>query len=197
MPDVPEVMESLRREHVAMTKLLDAFERQLNEVERGGQPDYDIVVGVVDYCLAYPDLYHHPKEDLVFERLKQRDAELAEAAGDLLAEHETLGALTRQLGDAVRKILLEAEMPRDVVLKLAWDFLGHYRRHIAMEDARFFPAALEVLTPEDWDDIAEEVAERADPLFSQAPEQRFLALRDEILGWDEMAQQSANFLRQG
>lgn len=167
-----------------MAKLLDAFERQIAEFDRGGTPDYDIVQGVVDYCLAFPDLYHHPKEDLVLAKLEARDTAAAEAVGDLRAEHEALGETTRHLAATVRRVLSEGEVPRETVHEVAAKFLGFYRHHIEMEEEKFFPAALEALTPEDWREIEAELGERQDPLFGQEPEERFVVLRRNILDWE-------------
>ena len=86
-----------------MAKLLNAFERQLAAFDQGATPDHDIVRGVIDYCLTYPDLYHHPKEDLVFARLQLRDPATAEAVGDIRAEHEALSEAIRRLAAAVRQ----------------------------------------------------------------------------------------------
>lgn len=168
-----------------MAKLLDAFERQIAAFDRGGEPDYDILQGVVDYCLSYPDLYHHPKEDLVLAKLEARNAAAAEAVGDLRAEHEALGETTRLMGATVRRVLSEGEVPRETVHEIAAKFLGFYRRHIEMEEGQFFPAAVKALTPEDWRDIEAELNERQDPLFGQQPEERFVALRRNILEWEQ------------
>ncbi len=168
-----------------MAKLLNAFERQLAAFDRGATPDYDIVRGVIDYCLTYPDLYHHPKEDLVFARLKLRDPAAAEAVGDLKAEHDALGETTRRLAAAVRQVLGEGEVPRDSVHETAAKFLSFYRHHIEMEEEKFFPAALDALTLEDWREIEGELKERDDPLFGQEPEERFVALRQNILDWEQ------------
>lgn len=167
-----------------MAKLLNAFERQIEEFDRGARPDYDIVRGVIDYCLTYPDLYHHPKEDLIFAALQHRDPTAAESVGDLRAEHEALGEATRRLAAAVRQVLNEAEVPRDAVQQAATTFLSFYRRHIAMEEERFFPAAKKALTPTDWEEIESQLSERQDPLFGREPEDRFAALRQNILDWE-------------
>ncbi len=84
-----------------MAKLLSALERQLAVFDQGESPDYDIVQGVIDYCLNYPDLYHHPKEDLVLERLQAVDPVAAAGIGDLAAEHQDLANLTRRFAAAV------------------------------------------------------------------------------------------------
>ncbi len=175
-----------------MGKLLDALERQIVILEGGGTPDYDIVQGVMDYCLTFPDLHHHPKEDLVYRRLALRDPTAAAGVGDLLEEHAALGEGTRRLAAAVRNVLDEAEVPRDALLKLARDFLGHYRRHIAQEDENFFPVARARLTAADWAAIAAELGEGHDPLFSSTPDDRFANLRRHILDWDRDDQAAAN-----
>ena len=46
-----------------------------------------------------------------------------------------------------------------------------------MEDRDFFPAAVKALKPADWAEIAETVSSHKDPLFSDATETRFDALR--------------------
>ena len=76
-----------------MAKMRDALERQLAVSDAGETPDYDIVRGVVDCCLDDPDLHHHPKEDLVFERLKAVDPEAAAGVGDLSGEHAELAEI--------------------------------------------------------------------------------------------------------
>ena len=51
---------------------------------------------VLDYSLSYPILCHHTKEDLVYRRLRTRDAAATDAIGDLEADHEELATLTRR-----------------------------------------------------------------------------------------------------
>ncbi len=186
-----KVMRALRREHADMAKLLHALERQLDVFDRGGTPDYDIVQGVIDYCLDYPDLYHHPKEDLVLERLRLRDPEAAEAVGPLLPEHEAIAALTRRFAEAMDNIVHEAEVSREAVADLAREFLEVYRKHIAMEETKFFPAALAALQEADWEAIEKQLGERADPLFGGAPEQRYSRLREDILAWEKADEAAA------
>jgi hypothetical protein len=55
-------------------------------------------------------------------------------------------------------------------------------------DRDFFPAALKALKPQDWTEIASAVTTRKDPLFSEAAEQRFDALRAHILRLEQEAE---------
>lgn len=187
-----QVMKSLEQEHRDMAKLLDALERQIAIMEQGSTPDYDIVQGVMDYCLTFPDLHHHPKENLVYRRLASRDPAAAAEVGDLLEEHAALGEGTRRLSAAVRSVLDEAEISRDALLELARDFLGHYRHHIARENEAFFPVARERLTAEDWAAIEADLDDGHDPLFGGTVDQRFANLRQHILDWDRDDQAAAS-----
>jgi hypothetical protein len=57
-----------------------------------------------------------------------------------------------------------------------------------MEDRDFFPAALNALTPQDWTDIALASSNHEDPLFSEAADEIFAALRARILQLEQEAE---------
>ena len=179
-----DVIDMLKEEHRAMAKLLKAFERQLDLLAEAEHPDYDVIDGVLQYCRDFPDRYHHPKEDLVFDRLRLRDPAAAEAFGDLAGEHVALAELTGRLAAAVSDVLAEAEIPRARFHSLARDFLEHYRAHMRKEEEIFFPAALKALTEEDWKELDGRVTSPANPLFEGAAEERFGPLRAHLLAWD-------------
>ena len=181
-----KIMDRLRQEHVDMAKLLDIFERQIALFRRGDGTDYDLIESVLDYSLTYPDLCHHPKEDLVYQALRIRDPEAAEAVGDLLADHEQLASLTRRIATALRHILQDSNMPREWFAGQATGFIDAYRRHMEMEEKLFFPAALRSLGKTDWAEIDVRVTDRDDPLFGSKVEKQFQSLRDEILSLDRL-----------
>ena len=58
-------MLKLRQEHANMTMLLDILEQQIARLRQGEVADFKTVKGILDYFLTYPDLVHHPKEDLL------------------------------------------------------------------------------------------------------------------------------------
>ncbi len=182
-----DIIDSLHEDHANLAKLLDALERQLGLFDEGGTPDYDIVRGVVDYCLDYPDLYHHPKEDLVLEHLKAADPVAAAAIGDLAAEHQDLAALTRRFAGAIDAILQDIQVPRGPFEDAARRFLEAYREHMNKEEREFLPAARRALGAADWAEIDARLSQPEDPLFGAPTEERFAALRQDILYWAQEA----------
>ncbi|MGF1609449.1 MAG: hemerythrin domain-containing protein [Kiloniellales bacterium] len=184
---MPETMAILIRDHRNLARLLTVLERQVTRFEQTGEADFEIVQAVVDYCLTYPDLCHHPREDVVLRRLLLRDPRAAGVVGDLAAEHRELARVTRHFAAALYQLLHGGGRPEDWFGDAARDFLDGYRRHMDREETLFFPIALQELDETDWAAIDGEIAELVDPLFGGKTEARFKALRNEILMWDEIA----------
>lgn len=180
-----DVIAALRKEHANISQLLDILERQVAIFDRGGSPDYDIVEGVIDYFQSYPDLYHHPKEDLVFQKLQMRDPAAVERIGDLRKEHEELACRTRDFAAGVRAVLDEAQVARESFGQWARRFIDLQKDHMNREERFFFPSAHEALTAEDWADIAARASDQEDPLFGTEVGNRYEALRRDILQWEQ------------
>src|SRR5215468_7744826 len=84
-------------EHVNFAALLDLLEVQLDRFHRGEAPDYELMLDVMFYMTHYPDVLHHPKEDLAFERIAERDAAARQTVDTLSGEH----SLLKRDGDAL------------------------------------------------------------------------------------------------
>jgi hemerythrin-like domain-containing protein len=182
------LIDSLRREHRNIEKLLLVLERELSVFDRGERPDYQVIHAVIAYFLVYPDTYHHPQEDMIFEKLKERDPTAAENIGDLAAEHWSCAKRLRRVAQAVESVLSDQEVLRHTVHDIILNFIEHERRHIAMEERDFFPAAVKALQHQEWEEIASRLTHRKDPLFSEAVEERFDAVRRHILQMEHEAE---------
>ena len=175
------IIDLLRQEHRNIEKLLLVLEQELSVFDRGERPDYEVIWAVIAYFQVFPDAYHHPQENAVFEKLTARDPTAAAKIGDLAAEHRTGAEHLRRVAQAVESVLMDQEVPRHAVDGIIRDFIAFERRHIAMEERDFFPAAVKALEPEDWAEIASSrSAGEKDPLFSERAEQRFEAVRKHI-----------------
>jgi hemerythrin-like domain-containing protein len=178
------IIERLSQEHRNMEKLLAILERELQVFVRGYRPDYK----VISYLELYPEVYHHPQEDFVFAKLKIRDPAAAAKVDDLAREHQRGAERLRRVAHAVDSVLAGHEILRQNVDTIVRDFIEHERRHIMMEDRDFFPAALKALEPQDWTEIASALTNPEDPLFSEAAEETFDALRARILQLEQTAE---------
>jgi hemerythrin-like domain-containing protein len=181
------VIDILRQEHRNIEKLLLVLERELDVFARGERPDYEVVHAVIAYFQVYPDAYHHPLEDRVFEKLKVRDSAAAAKIGDLAADHQRGAERLRRVAQAVESVLADRELLRQTVNDIIRDFIVKERRHMTMEEQVFFPAAINALEPTDWAEIASRLRDRSDPLFSEV-EEKFEVVRRHILQLEQEAE---------
>ena len=182
------IIDSLRQEHRNIEKLLQVLERELKVFARGERPDYEVIQAVIAYFQVYPDVYHHPPENLVFEKLKARDSTAAANIGDLEAAHRSGSDRLRQVAQAVDSVLADRELLRQDVEDVIRDFIEQERRHMAMEERDFFPAAVKALEPQDWMEITSRLTDQSDPLFSEIVEERFDAVRRHIMQLEQEAE---------
>lgn len=176
-----DIIGLLRLEHSNMAKLIGLLDREIKVFDEGEMPDYDLINGILTYNLSFPDTCHHPKEDLIYQKLKARDPAMAERLGDLEQEHRDLKQLTLRLATAVREVLAEVQMPRDWVVQVAREYVEFWRRHMAKEEEEFLPAAERILKAEDWADIDAAAFDRPDALFGPKVEEPYERLYDEIV----------------
>jgi hemerythrin-like domain-containing protein len=182
------IIELLSREHRNIERLLAVLEHELDIFDRADRPDYEVIRAIIAYFEVYTELYHHPQEDQVFARLKLRDPAAAAGIGDLAREHQKGSERVRRVARTVGGVLAGREILRQDVDAIVRDFLEHERHHIALEDRHFFPAAANALKPDDWAEIASAQSNRKDPLFSDATETRFDALRAHIFQLEQEAE---------
>ena len=184
------IIDFLRREHRNIEKLLSVLENELEVFDQGEKPDYEVIGAVIAYFEVYLEIYHHPQEDAIFQRLKSLNPAAAEIVGDLAEEHRSGAERLRRVSQAITSVLADRIMPRQIVDGIIRDFILHERRHIDMEERDFFPAAIKALQPQDWAEITSTSTEqKRDPLFSEVVEQRFDVVRQHILQLEQQAEE--------
>lgn len=185
-----QLLEILREEHRNMEALLRVLEHELSIFDRAERPDYEVVQAVISYFQDYPDCCHHPKEDMIFARLKARDPAAAASVGDLEAEHRNGAKRLHLVARAVTSVLGEQEVLRQTVDDIVRDFIDKERQHIEMEERVLFPAAARTLQPEDWAEIDARLAN--DPALNRTNEEKFNSLRQQILQWEQESASDAS-----
>ncbi len=170
------LMTRLGEEHKRLAKLLNLFEKLLNGFNAGAEPDYDLMDEMLTYMDSYADVVHHPTEDLVFQRVLEKIGPGQEAFEILMRQHTVVSALSRRFRDSLEAILNEEVLLRDEVEIQGREMIAALRDHMRLEDNEAFPLALEILSEEDWAEIAAQAPSADDPLFGAPDPVRFRSL---------------------
>ena len=155
-------------EHANFAKLLGLLEGQLDLFHQGESPDYEMMLDIMFYMTHYSDVLHHPKEDLAFARIKEREDGARKLVDLLTDQHESL----RQSGEALVHAL------DDVVNGRA--YVSLLRQHMQTEESEILPLAAKLLRARDWAAIDSAIKSFEDPLFGAHGERRYAALRRQI-----------------
>ena len=170
-----------RAEHASFAHLLGLFEKKLVAFQsENSVPEYDVMFDIVRYLRRFPDRYHHAREDVAFACVAKRVPAMSSLVERLQLEHRQLAAAGDALEFLLAGALDGAIVPRKSIEASAADYLAAYRQHIASEELVLIPKALELLTPQDWQEVANAVPPGIDPVFGEEADQRYRELRRQI-----------------
>jgi hemerythrin-like domain-containing protein len=187
---MPKIIDLLLEEHQNIEKLLLVVEHELEIFDSSGRPDYEILQTIIQYFQDYPESCHHPKEEMIFEKLKARDPAAAKRFGDVEAEHEVETRRLHSFARAVDSVLADQEFLRESFHLAVHDFIEHQREHLRKEELLLFPAAANALRPKDWAAIDARLEDRKDPLFDSVVEEKFRTLQNTILRWEQETEET-------
>jgi hemerythrin-like domain-containing protein len=166
-------ISKLREEHVNFRKLLDLLEAQLDLFHRGEPPDYQLMTDILDYMTHYPDVFHHPREDVIFSRLLERDSSGAQSVEELARQHRVIAESGARLHENMESVINGALMPRQMIEAPGLLYVTYYRAHMDKEENDLFVLAEKMLQIDDWKKINAETRSQPDPIFGNAIEERY------------------------
>ena len=167
-------------EHANFARLLDILERELDRFHTGRGPNYGLMLDIMFYMTHYSDLLHHPREDLAFAKLRERDAGAGDTVDELLRQHQQIKTWGEELAKHLDGIVNGSILTREEVEVPGRNYIANLRNHMRTEEAKVLPLAAKLLSDSDWTSINAAIAHIDDPLFGGANLQRYAALRQEI-----------------
>lgn len=179
------MIESLRRDHGNLERLVRLLDGRMSVFPHPGMEDVELVVDVLVYLTHFPDVSHHPLEDRIVDRLRGKGVLPFGFAEEIEAQHATIA---RQGGDLMRDLesVVRGEDSAWELEALAWDLVApnvrlyaeRLRHNMAVEELVLFPTALCHLDTDDWQMIRNaSPKDEHDPLFQTQVDRRFRQLR--------------------
>lgn len=180
-----DLINELRQDHYNMAKLLKILEAELEPISADeALPDLSIMSDIMRYMTHYADVVHHPREDALFDLLKQKSEDAADAIRTLRVEHEQLETMGAEFRDMVYAAADGHMIKRDVFENLGRNYISVLFRHMNFEETELLPKARELMDENDLSAAKAAVEAGHDPLFGELVENDYRALLDFILQQD-------------
>jgi hemerythrin-like domain-containing protein len=174
-----KTLEKLHQEHVHISRLLDVLEKQVLLLEESEQADTRLLADIAEYIMNYPDLYHHPQEDLVFELLRHKDNEIIPVIDRLINEHKIMTEMAITLSELLGGSKKEEKSPQ--LINLLSEYIVLSRSHMNIEEEKLFPRAKQILTDNDWTEIDTGFTCQGDPLFGELIHKQYKNIYNSII----------------
>lgn len=171
---MPRLLQTLLEEHRYIDQTLRVLEDQAAKIEAGQEADFSLILDVLRYLSQAPNQFHHPREDELFEYLRERDPSLNDFIDNAMAEHRHL----EQEGDALAALLKEVHGTRNEetikqISQRMTDYISVLRHHVDGEEATLFGRALDVLSDSEWKQLWKRMPAQEDPLFGAKPDEAY------------------------
>lgn len=173
-------LKELHEDHENFSRILRIADQELSMLKRGEAPDFNLMLDMVDYIENYADLYHHPREDVIYERFLEKSNESRSDIETLMEEHASLRNITDTLRTTIEGFLHDAIVSKQDFIDQLEVFIDRQKQHLNLEEASIFPLIEKSFGPEDWTAVEKLVHKKNDPLFGAQVSAQYMALYERI-----------------
>lgn len=175
-----ELMRELREDHRNMAIVLDLLDEVAKQASAGKDPDFELLGEIMRYMTVYPDAVHHPKEDIMYARLRSERDDLADGLEDVTVDHVAIAELGSRLRDDVDAINAGAAVRREKLIEDTSNYVRRLRTHMAWEEEDLFGRLDEMLDTQSLEFDFSEFSHIKDPVFELEIEAGFKRLMSSL-----------------
>jgi hemerythrin-like domain-containing protein len=150
-------IDTLMHEHRFIEKVIDSLVRYTDRLEGGDDAPREDLAQFAGFLRTFADTCHHGKEeDILFRTMNERGmpAEMGPIAV-MLGEHELGRSHVKALAELGAGVGPFSDAEKTRVVETARGYAHLLRDHIMKEDNVLYPMALDLLSPEDIEKMAE------------------------------------------
>ena len=168
---VHESIRIIRDEHAALAAMLKSMGLM---IDRGPTDNvegfFDVLRAMLFYIDEFPEQLHHPKEsNLLFPRVARLAPQTMSTIVKLELDHANGEVAVRELQHLLLAWELVGDARRAAFEGAAKKYLDFYLEHMRLEETVILPAAQEVLSAADWQELDAAFASNCDPLTGRYP----------------------------
>lgn len=177
------LMQQLCDDHHHFQRLLYCLQKEVSYYEAGRPADAELslILDAMDYIQLYPEKWHHPVEDVIFEILLNKDIEESPLIQEIVDEHQRLEKMTQREKSLFTAISHGSDIPTDEIINVHREFIAAQAGHIERENHQIYPLIEKYMTDADWQTVDERMATPSDPLFGESIREDYQSLYQRIL----------------
>ena len=173
-----KALSIIHDEHQAIAAVIHGMRYLMDQIrEHGAAPNFDVLGAMIYYIDAFPERFHHPKEDAyLFPALRIRHPEAGGLLDRLEKQHidgaqkiRTLEQLLTRYRHGGQAELAPFAAAVDEYAKFHWE-------HMRTEEDEVLPLAEKHLLPSDWQSIDAAFADHSNPMLGVETRDHFAVL---------------------
>jgi hemerythrin-like domain-containing protein len=98
---LPAPLMAIADEHKYVSRLMNLLDDEADVLSEGKRADMECMADILNYITHYPDQYHHPKEELIFDRMGGADKKTKDIIGKLRHGHTLVAELGQGLTEEI------------------------------------------------------------------------------------------------
>jgi len=172
----------IRDEHRALAAVLHGLLHLVRETrDHGTPPNFPVFSAMIYYIDAFPERFHHPKEDrYLFPLVRARAPSIAPVLDALALDHHVGAAKIAALAQALTRYREGGAPEAATFMALVEDYVAFERDHMRREEREVMPVAEQHLTSGDWEAVDAAFCGHSDPLLGFEPGQQWTHLFSRI-----------------
>ncbi|MDH5480037.1 MAG: hemerythrin domain-containing protein [Nitrosomonas sp.] len=178
-----KIQRQLHVDHHHLQRLLNCLTTEIDcyDFDSKRAADLAVILSALDYVDTYPDKWHHPSEDIIFDRLLEKDVKESKLIEQLKQEHKEIILETGKIHQLFDMVANDCIVPADELLGGARHFITLQRKHLEKENEFVYPLMDVLFDAEEWKAIESEIKIQDDPLFKKQSKKEFEHLYQYIL----------------
>jgi hemerythrin-like domain-containing protein len=153
-----KIIEQLQQYHRQLMRVLYHLDKEITRFSLHCiKPNCsDKILDILTYIQIYPELWHHPAEDIIFSQAIHSGLDSQGKLQQVIMEHEALALLTEQLLTQFNAFVSTTQQSPSKLIKSCRTYIDKQLNHIHREQEELFPI-LAGLSSNDWQRISQQL----------------------------------------
>jgi hemerythrin-like domain-containing protein len=178
-----QAIRIIHDEHRSLAAVLHGMLYLVHQIrDRGAEPHFGLFGAMIYYIDAFPERFHHPKEDqYLFRLLRMRRPEAAPLLDRLKTEHRAGAEKIRTLEQALARYQQGGASEFTNFLTAVEAYVAFHWDHMRTEEKEVLPLAEQCLTAGDWEAIDAAFLGHSDPMLGVEAGEKYDAVFTRIV----------------